>query len=115
VSKIGKHPASEVAEKLDLARDFGWRSAGVPGGQVLARWDGALQRCDNRLVLSATLAAEVTFLAEKRLFPQPPRPCRRIAENELALLPLRAPFLGLDEFLRKLFSRAANSQKESTA
>jgi len=31
----------------------------------------ALQRCDNRFVLSAALAAEVTALAAKRLFLQP--------------------------------------------
>jgi hypothetical protein len=86
--------ASQAAEKLDFARDFGWRSASLGlylplGGAAVYRWwrsaslglylplgGAAVYRCDNCIVLSEALAPEVAVLARKRLFPQRLQPCR---------------------------------------
>src|SRR5271165_2594429 len=70
---FGKGTTSEAAEKLDVALAL----------VVLRLLLGgtALQRCDSCLVLNPASAAEVTTLAQERLFPHPLQSCRYVFRN----------------------------------
>jgi hypothetical protein len=67
--------ASQLAEKVGVTSDFGWRSGSPEPDLILG--GAAVYRCGNCIVLNSALAAEDATLAQKRLFPQPLQRCRK--------------------------------------